>query len=159
MRPAVLEQADRPRARVCWHSGRAHEEESVEGLGADPGEARVTGLVPATHTGTAQVHDEIRRRTSPHAAGSNREATVEFPFYKSACVSAAAAERESGTPELPGRLVDTPVAGGTWPLGVAPHGSLHARGRAQAMWKTASVASSFHHGHGAGVCAVPDGSL
>lgn len=23
MRPAVLDQADGPRARVCWHSGRA----------------------------------------------------------------------------------------------------------------------------------------
>lgn len=97
MRPVVLEQADGPRARMCWHCGRAHEEESVEGFGADPGEAKVTGLGPATQTRTAQVHDEIRRRTGLRAPGTNGEATGEFPFEKSACVGSGSREGERHT--------------------------------------------------------------
>lgn len=119
--------------------------------------------------GWARLRRQERRRYTMRYVGEParvRPAQMEKQLgsfhLKNQLVSAAAAERESGTPELPGQLVEmgrVPVAGGTWPLGIALHGSVHTRRRAQATWKTASGASSFHHGHGAGVCAVPDGSL
>lgn len=77
MRPSVLEQADGPGARVCWHSGQAHGEESVEGRGADQREARSPGRARLNRQERRRCWRR-HRRTGPHAPASNEEATVAF---------------------------------------------------------------------------------
>lgn len=79
MRPAVLDQTDSPRARVCWHSGRA-QERKVWKVWPLTQERRWSPCL-AKQMGTVRVLDVLRWRIGLGTSGPKGEATVEFSFF------------------------------------------------------------------------------